>query len=468
MSVVARPREWAHVDVLVVGGGPAGIAAAIAARRSGKRTLLVEARSVAGGMATSGLVSHWLGGRTEEGNWVVGGLFRELAEDAVRFGAALLPKKVRGRKYQPYAWLPWFIHGVVLDPPMLAWFLDRKLVDEGVEVLFETSVIGAEVKGGRIKSIQLHNKSGVSTCTADVFVDCTGDADLAALSGCKFFKGRADDGLTAPASLTFRVRGVDHERLGQAIEKGDPKFRPLIAKLKATGEWPYPYDIFISVKGLAEDEAMINTSRLTEVDPLDAASRTRAYMKGREEAFGLLEIFRRHFPGFKNVRMQSIAPMLGVRESRRLDGAFTLGVEDLRRGRKFPDTIGYSMYGWDLPDPKKPSVQPMVDESGGKFVNKAKKQLVTPIPFRTLVPRPIKNLLCAGRCISAERDVLGPLRVMAPCMAMGEAAGIAASMMGSRLSNASVDVKAVRRELRKRGAIVDDVKLPKVSARVDP
>lgn len=423
---------------------------------------------MAGGTATSGLVSHWLGGRTEAGEWVVGGIFRELTQEATAAGAALVPRKTPGRKYQPYAWLPWFIHGVVLDPLKLAWYLDGKLKSEGVEVLFETVITGAEVKAGRIRAVEVHNKSGFSRYAAETFVDCTGDADLAALAGCRLLKGRAGDGLTAPASLTFRVRGIDHRRLWSAIERGDPKFRPLIAKLKARGEWNFPYDIFISVKGLAEDEAMINTSRLTGLDPLDAFSRSDAYMRGRDEAFRLLDIFRRHFPGFAKARMAAIAPMLGVRESRRLDGDFVLKVDDLSRGRRFADVIGYSMYGWDLPDPRRPSVQPLVDESGGKFVNRVRKQLVTPIPFRALVPHPIKNLLCAGRCVSVERDVLGPLRVMASCMAMGEAAGVAAAMLGRRGDNDRVDVVALRRELRRRGAIVDAAKLPVVKARVDP
>ena len=126
------------------------------------------------------------------------------------------------------------------------------------------------------------------------------------------------------------------------------------------------------------------------------------------------------------------------------------------------------MYGWDLPDPKKPSVQPMVDETGGGFVNKAKKQLVTPIPYRVMVPRGCANLLCPGRAISVERDVLGPLRVMAPCMAMGEACGVAAKQIAGGAANRDVDVPALLAELRSRGCIVDKAALPVVRPRVDP
>ena len=213
---------------------------------------------------------------------------------------------------------------------------------------------------------------------------------------------------------------------------------------------------------------MINTIRLVGVDGLDADSRTRAYVDGRREAQQLLDIFRRHFPGFAQARIKSIAPMLGVRETRRIAGAFTLGVADLAAGTEFPDTIGFSMYGWDLPDPKRPSVQPLVDESGGRFVNKAKKGLATPIPFRVMVPRGCANLLCPGRAISVERDVLGPLRVMAPCMAMGEACGVAAEQIAAGAANADVDAGRVRDVLRANGCIVDAAALPPIEPRVDP
>ena len=456
-------------DVVVCGGGPAGCAAAIAAKRSGLSVLLVEAQSRLGGTATSGGVSHWLGGRNDKGEWVVSGLFRELSLRAERECAAVLPKMPEGTTYQPYAWLPWFIHGVVLDSDRVALMLDKVMEEEGVEFLFETCAVGVEREGDRITHVVTHSKDGFRRIPVKVVIDATGDADVANFAGCSVLVGREGDHLTTPASLTFHLSHVDGEALWREIERTrEPKFRPLIAELKRKGEWPFPYDIFISVKGLAEDEVMINTMRLTEIDGTRAESRTKGYVRGRREAYQLLDVFRKHFPGFKNAQMKSIAPMLGVRETRRLDGAFKLTVEDLRKGTEFADTIGFSMYGWDLPDPKKPSVQPMVDETGGKFVNKAKKQLVTPIPYRVMVPRGCRNLLCPGRSISVERDVLGPLRVMAPCMAMGEACGVAARQISGGIANDAIDIEALKAELRKRGCVVDKMALPVVRPRVDP
>jgi hypothetical protein len=156
---------------------------------------------------------------------------------------------------------------------------------------------------------------------------------------------------------------------------------------------------------------------------------------------------REHFPGCANARVRAVAPLLGVRETRRIVGDYQLSVRDLAEGRDFPDTIGFSAYGWDLPDPKKPSYNPSRGE---------RRRKITPVPYRTLLPRPLRNLIVAGRCLSVERHVLGPLREQAVCMAMGEAAGVAAGLaLGAGRNFHTVDTDALREELRRRGAIVD-------------
>ena len=499
MNFTVETNDLPKVDVLVAGGGPAGCAAAVAAARQGLKVLLVERQSALGGTATAGHVAHWLGGRTPGGKWVVGGLFREFVEKAVGAGAAMVPEHPQGKVYQPHAWLPWFIHGIPLDPFRLAAFLERTMREEGVGFLYETDVVGVELdesaRGApetvlsdlaglardaqetvlfpprltaqnKISGVVLHNKGGFFSVPVGAVVDATGDADVAALAGCPFEVGREGDCLTTPASLTFHLDHVDSAALAAAIERDrEPKFRPLIAKLRAQGEWPFPYDIFISVQLLEEDVVMINTSRLTEVDGLNATSRTAAYERGRAEALALLDVFRRHFPGFAEAQLKSVAPMLGVRETRRIVSERTLTVEDVRAGREFPDTIGFSMYGWDLPDPKRPSVQPLVDETDGKFVNKVAKALATPIPFGVMVPRGCANLLCPGRAVGVERDVLGPLRVMAPCMAMGEAAGTAMTWLAR---GQAVEIEALREMLRANGCLVDVAALPPIEPRCDP
>ena len=254
----------------------------------------------------------------------------------------------------------------------------------------------------------------------------------------------------APATLIFCVDRVDRDALANYIERHDaPRFRELIRELRQNGEWPFPYDIFISLQVLDDDVFAINTSRLCGVDGTDVASLTAGLMAGRSETDQLFALMRRHFPGFGRARIRWVAPSLGVRETRRIVGDFCLTVADLAAAREFDDTIAYSSYEWDLPDPREPSLQPMREQ-------KATKPRFTPVPYRTMLPLPITNLICPGRAISVERDVLGPLRVMAPCMAMGEAAGLAARQVAAGdIAFRDVDTAALRTRLRANGAIVD-------------
>ena len=434
-------------DVVVCGGGPSGIAAALAARRAGLDVLLVEGQGQLGGTSTSGLVSHWLGGRTSDcKRWVVSGLFRELSEEAAERGAALVPGPPKS-KYQPHGWYRGQLAaGIPLDPFGVAQLLDEKMAKDGVEVLLLTQAVGVRVEGNRISHVIVHNKSGLAAVPAKAVVDATGDADVAARSGCEVEKGGPEGGMAA-ATLEFHVSGVEQDALSAAIHKGNcPRFRKKIQDLRKQGEWPFPYDIFISVQLTEPGTMMINTSRLVGIDGTDAASVTDGMIRGRAETHRLLAVMRKHFPGFANARLKAVAPLLGVRETRRIRGPYVLSVADLNAGRDFPDTIGFSAYGWDLPNPKRPSDNP----------SHGRKRAVTPIPYRILVPKPVTNLICPGRAVSVERPVLGPLRVMAPCMAMGQAAGQAArQVVQDGATFAEVNTEKLRGELRQAGAIIE-------------
>ena len=443
---------WEGYDVVVCGGGPSGIPAALAARRAGLSVLLVEGQGQLGGVTTSAGVSHLLGGRTPDNkHQLVGGIFQEITTDLARRGGAIDPTTIDwSGKYQPHGWHKGSLGaGVPVDPHLYAALLDEKMLEAGVEVLFFTQFVDAAVEDGRVTHVVLFNKSGLFAVAAKVVVDATGDADVAARSGCEVTKGREEDGLMTPASLIFHVDGVDQEALEADIyEKDSPRFRELIAALREKGEWTFPYEIFISVQLAQKGTMMINTTRITDVDGTDGRSISRAMMQGRREVLRLMELMRRHFPGFAEARIKLVAPALGVRETRRIVGDFVLAVEDLVEGAEFADTIGYSGYGWDLPDPKKPSLQPMHGV--------ARKRSWTPIPYRVLVPRPVENVICPGRAISVERDVLGPLREQAPCYAMGHAAGLAAAQaVREGLAMREVDSDALREALVTEGAIVD-------------
>ena len=435
-------------DVVVCGGGPAGCAAALSARRAGLSVLLVESQGQLGGMGTSGLVSHWLGGRTANGRWIVGGIFRELAEEAVAQGFALLPRETAGVKYQPHGWFNGLVHGVPFDPFAMAAYLDRKMMADKVEILFDTRVVDARVADGRISHLFLANKAGIQAVAARAVIDATGDADVAARAGWPTVLGRDGDHLMTPTTLMFHVDNVDQAALAAYIQdKESPRLKELILALRASGAWTFPYEIFISVQLQEPGVMMINTSRLVGIDGTDPRSLTRGMIQGREETQQLLALMRKHIPGCAQARIKAVASLLGVRETRRIVGDYVLSVDDLVTGKSFADTIGFSGYWWDLPDPKRPSHQPMEGR---------KAPYPTPIPYRVVVPRAVENLICPGRAISVERDVLGPLRVMAPCMAMGEAAGLAAKQVVTRnIAFANVDIAALQTTLRAKGAILD-------------
>ncbi len=182
----------------------------------------------------------------------------------------------------------------------------------------------------------------------------------------------------------------------------------------------------------------------------------------------LMEIFKRNIPGFENAKIKTIAPQMGIRETRRIVGDFILTVEDLAQDKPFDDCIGFSMYGWDLPDPDKPSVQPFAYDEVSGYKYKIKKGLSTPLPYRIMLPKPVANLICPGRAVSVEGQVLGPVRVMAPCMAMGEAAGMAArQVVQNDVSFAEINIEKLREKLKNTGAIINTEQLPEIYPRVD-
>jgi hypothetical protein len=226
----------------------------------------------------------------------------------------------------------------------------------------------------------------------------------------------------------------------------------LIESLREQDAWPFPYDIFISVQLHEKGTLMINTTRICDVDGTDGRSISKGMMQGRSEVTELFAIMRKHFPGFENAKIRMVAPVLGIRETRRIIGDYVYKVADVADELDFPDTIGFSGYGWDLPDPKRPSYQPMHTNKDAPKL----KRLAMPIPYRVLVPKPITNVICPGRAISVERDVLGPLREMGPCYAMGHAAGLASVQVvweGKRYRD--VDTEVLRAELRRGGAVVE-------------
>lgn len=437
-------------DLVVCGGGFSGFAAAYAAAREGVRTLLIERDGALGGVGTKGLVNHILGVRSFENDTLkqcVGGIFAEIERRLLASGDGV---DVRGvdPELNPHGWKKGLAAGLIFDNDRMQLLLEQMLVEVGAELLYYTDIVDVVKDGARITGLVVHNKSGLSLIRGECFADATGDGDIAAMAGCGFEKGDGEGGLAA-ASLEMHVEGVDFDVLFAYMrDTGDVRFKNLIGELKEKGEWPFPYEIFISVKLTGEDAYMINTIRQVGVDGTDAASLTRAVVEGRAENYRLLDMMRAHFPGFSGARVRKIAPVIGIRETRRLKTAYVLGVQDIIDATDFVDGIALSGYGWDMPNPKRPSDQP--------YHGVARKSRFTQIPYRCLLPVGVPNLIAVGRCIGVEREALGVVRVMGPCLAMGECAGIAAKLaLNAQNDFAAIDINVLREHIVALGGIVD-------------
>ncbi len=439
----------ADVDVLVCGGGPAGIGAAVAAARQGAHTMLIEQQGCLGGVATNTLVGVWLGSYSRDGAYpVVGGIFAEIVDRLVAEGAAIPASEdvVGGTRHVGYA--SWHGRTVPFEFEPCKRVCEKLALDAGVRLRYLTTAVSPQIQGQRITGVFIHSKNGLEFVRAGAVVDATGDADIAFRAGCPTVKGRAEDGLMSPATLIFIVEDVDSQAFERYCqETGDVRFRKVIRELKQKGEWPFPFEIIICCEMPRRGRFFINTLRQTGIDGTDADDLTRGMIEGRRQAVRLMDILRRVVPGFANARITQTAPVIGIRDTRRIVGEYEVSVEDVIQGRHHHDTIALSGYQWDMADPRRPSYQRMEGTTIAlPYVE---------IPYRSLLPQGIDNLVVAGRCVSAAWDALGLLRIMPACFAMGQAAGTAAARaVQSNSALRGVDAQELRADLRSQGAIL--------------
>lgn len=440
----------ADVDVLVCGGGPAGIGAAIAAARQGARTMLVEMQGSLGGVGANTLVGTWLGSYSRDGAFpVVGGIFAEMLRRLAAEGAAILPEDmpVEGGRHIQYA--NWHKRVIPIEFEPLKRISEEMCLDAGVHLRYWTSVIAPAVTGARLDGLFVHSKNGVEFIKAAMVVDATGDADVAFHAGCPIVRGRAEDGLTSPLTTIIVVEDVDYAALEDyCLRTGDIRLRSIINEIKEKEAWPFPFEIVISCELVRRGRSFINTLRQTGWNGTDAEDLTRASIEGRRQAALLMDYLRRHAPGFASARLTQTSSRIGVRDTRRIAGDYCVTVADIKAGKRYEDTVALSGYQWDMADPKRPSYQRMEgEEMALQFAE---------IPYRSLLPRGADNLIVAGRSVSAEWDALGVLRIMPACMAMGQAAGTAAAL-GARdhLGAREVSAGVLRARLLEQGTILE-------------
>ncbi len=451
-------------DVVVVGGGMAGAGAAIASSRAGCKTLLLERESALGGLATVGLVNIPLD--------FISGIGKEMMDNLTAVNGL------------------WHRNS---DPEKHKLVLDRMVTKSGCDLLLVSHAVESIVSGDAIKGVVIECKSGRQAVLAERVIDCSGDADAAYFAGCECMQGRPGDGISQACSLEFRLGGVDWDAyVNSDFKKNDGKWINVI-KEKAKEGWGKVAEIenhlnwITHVPGRPEscgmDEVSICFAHSRNCRPLDVRDLTRMYLEGREQADLLWKFIKENIPGFAKSYLIDTAPLLGVRESRRVLGEYVMTASDIASGRKFDDAITMSGHGYDLHGPdhvgnvkwaemevegKKRYVicgpggygssyfppggkDALSDYWGNKGADMKGRQIYD-IPYRTLVPVKIENLLVAGRCLSADVMAQSGCRLILACINMGEAAGTAAAIsLKNNVTPRNVDRVELQKTLIKNG-----------------
>ncbi len=416
-----------HYDVIVLGGGPSGVCAAMEAARSGARVLIAEAQGMLGGMATTALVGPFMTNYDRQGDRpVVGGLYREIIERLAEHGGAILPENTDSPSIHTSFIGHYHRHVTPFDSFMLQVVLDDMTREAGVEVLLYTRFVDAVCENGRIKQVVLAALEGLVCADADVYVDATGNADVAYSAGVPTRKGEEESGIPQPGTLMFEVDNVCDDEYDNYASR-PPK--PVKAYRMPT-----------------EGAYKVNHLRVFDTDATDSRSMTDAHIRARRQVLESYSVLRNDTPGFANARLTQVASVLGVRESRHIEGKYKITVSDISEGIKFPDRIAAYAFGMD--------VHPRTAEMSGNF--KIKSANVYYIPYRSMLPQGCDNLLVAGKTISCESQAAGGLRVMPCAMAMGQAAGAAISVARERgVALDEIPINELQALLVQHGAILD-------------
>ena len=446
----------AQVDVLICGGGSAGVAAAVAAARGSASTMLVEATGFLGGVATAALVSEFGG---QAGYEHMSGIAREMADRMIALGQAT-PGRYR----------------TSFDPEAFKAVSLKMLGEAGARLLLYTMVVGAIVNDGALRGVIIENKSGRQAILAKAVIDATGDADVAARAGAPTVKGREKDGRMRPVSLFFRMANINVEELLGFMRASPQQFSPdpsknimdldgeypmlrplgffdLVREAKEKGEFPKEcHYLRLDNLNLTEGIVTVNTTRVYDVDGTRAEDLTRAYVEGEDQASTIVSFLRKYVPGFSQSYLLDKAPMLGVRETRRIIGDYVLTEDDIVAAKVFPDVIGVPGYRHTRGNPvHSPDGQEGAASDIGNRRN-IDELFVYGIPYRSLLPKGIEGLLAAGRCISATHEADGYTRVIPSCMLTGQAAGAAAALSAlSGTTPRNVDVHRLQHRLLEQG-----------------
>ena len=449
-------------DVVVLGAGPGGLAAALAAGRGGAKVLLVEKNGYLGGNMAIGL--PLLGFLDKDGNKVIGGIADEFMKDMASYETAY------GRAASEHKVCPMHNSVTLYDHELFKIVALHKVLDAGIEVLFHTDIESVNVENAEIREITLRGKGYRIFVKAKIYIDASGDGDMAYLAGASYEKGQKDTGILQPPTMMFTLSGVDIDRTidylaenpdqmdrSKTIDcaggydadffRSDPNFvmvamRKLFAQLREQGKMPVNRENIIVINSLLPGEVHMNCTRHLGTDGSDVFSVTRAEIEGYLQIEKFVETLHQYVPGFEKCYISQIYPSLGIRESRRFSGIRQLTESDVVNGVFNEETIGIGSYCVDI-------------HAGDGLSTIFTKIPAYGIPYGITVSDEIEGLMFAGRCASMDAVAMSSARVMPICMAIGEAAGVGAALaIKQGISPREVDVSQIRKTLLDAGAIL--------------
>ncbi|MCD6321657.1 MAG: FAD-dependent oxidoreductase [Clostridiales bacterium] len=441
-------------DVIVAGGGLAGCCAAVSAAKKGMKVLLIERYGFLGGMATAGLVNPFMPytayGKDGESVQVNNaGLFGYILDELEARNALYAQDKSDIRERRPNSWGgPHIKHEAkhTFNEEVLKKILDEMMESADVDVLFHSFIFSIEKKSSSVKSISSVGKSGILKHTADFFIDATGDADICALAENEFSLGREKDGKCQPMTLCFRICNADPHMAERIIY--DPDMRnSLNAKyqqLQKEGKIRNQRENILVFPHIGNGIIHFNSTRIINKNPLNPFELSKAEREARKQVAELVAFFKEHAPGFESCTLLQTAPQIGIRESRRIKGNYTLTENNLIGCTKFQDSIARGCYPVDIHNPSGKGTRIKHIPPGDYYT----------IPFRCMIPDNIDNILVAGRPLSSTHEAHSAIRVMPICSNIGEAAGLAAALcVKEDLAPTEINIRKLQNELTEAGAV---------------